>query len=53
MVSFFDKKLSKQLHLAFEHRQAQDYGEFVPVDGIISQETLSNAVEFVDEIDTY
>lgn len=49
----FRNELSKQLHLAFERRQAQDYGEFVLVDETISQETLSNAVEFVDVIDTY
>jgi len=49
----FPKNLSKQLHLAFERRQAQDYGEFVIIDETISQETLSNAVAFVDVIDTY
>jgi uncharacterized protein (UPF0332 family) len=63
VLSFFDREyiksgifpesLSKQLHLAFERRQAQDYGEFVIVDENIAQETISNAVEFVDLIDTY
>jgi uncharacterized protein (UPF0332 family) len=63
VLAFFDrdyikpgilpKVLSKQLHLAFERRQAQDYGEFAIVDESIAQETLSNAVEFVDVIDTY
>lgn len=49
----FPKTLSKQLHLAFERRQAQDYGEFIVNDKTIAQETISSAVEFVDAIDTY
>ena len=49
----FPKDLSKQLHLAFERRQAQDYGEFTLIDEAIAQETLSNATRFVDVIDTY
>ncbi len=63
VLAFFDreyikpgilpKSLSKQLHLAFERRQAQDYGEFIVVDDVIAQETFSSAVEFVDTIDTY
>jgi uncharacterized protein (UPF0332 family) len=63
VLAFFDrdyikpgilpKTLSKQLHLAFERRQSQDYGEFILVDEEIAQETISSAVEFVDAIDTY
>lgn len=49
----FPKNLSKQLHLAFERRQAQDYGEFVISDETIAQDTLFHAVEFVEVIDTY
>lgn len=49
----FPKHLSKQLHLAFERRQTQDYGEFMIVDPNIALETLSHAEEFVDAIDTY
>jgi uncharacterized protein (UPF0332 family) len=63
VLAFFDrdyikpgilpKTLSKNLHLAFERRQAQDYGEFIIVDDAVAQETLSSADEFVDTIDTY
>ena len=63
VLAFFDrdyikpgilpKTLSKQLHLAFERRQSQDYGEFILVDEEMAQETIASAVEFVDEIDTY
>jgi uncharacterized protein (UPF0332 family) len=49
----FPKSLSKRLHLAFECRQAQDYGEFIVVDDVIAQEILSSALEFVDTIETY
>ena len=63
VLAFFDqdyikpgtlpKTLSKQLHLAFERRQAQDYGEFIVVDETIARETLFSAITFVDTIDTY
>lgn len=63
VLAFFDRDyikpgilpitLSKQIHLAFERRQAQDYGEFIFVDEAIAQETICSAIEFVDAIDTY
>jgi uncharacterized protein (UPF0332 family) len=49
----FPKERSKQLHLAFERRQTQDYGEFVIVDEDIAQETLENAIKFVDQLETH
>lgn len=49
----FPKQFSKRLHLAFERRQTQDYGEFVIVNHDMALETLSHAEEFVDAIDTY
>jgi len=49
----FSKDLSKKLHLAFERRQVQDYGEFIIVDEAMGQETLADALEFVDIIETY
>jgi uncharacterized protein (UPF0332 family) len=49
----FPKKRSKQLHLAFDQRQAQDYGEFILLDEEMANEILSTAAEFVEEIDTY
>ena len=52
-TGIFSKDLSRQLHLAFERRQAQDYGEFTVIDETIAQETFHNAVNFVDAIDTH
>ena len=49
----FSKKFSKMLHLAFEQRQVQDYGEFIVGDEAMAQDTLTDAVEFVDTIETY
>ena len=48
----FPKELSKNLHLAFERRQIQDYGEFIIIDEVTSNETIEDAVEFVDVIAT-
>jgi uncharacterized protein (UPF0332 family) len=49
----FPKMLSQKLHLAFDRRQVQDYGEFIVADEMMSQETLSDATELVDQIETY
>jgi uncharacterized protein (UPF0332 family) len=49
----FSKELSQKLHLAFERRQVQDYGEFIVADEAISQETLTDATSFVDRVETY
>jgi uncharacterized protein (UPF0332 family) len=63
MIAFFDreyvktgifsKEFSRKLHLAFEQRQVQDYGEFIVVDETMGQESLTDALEFVDIIETY
>jgi uncharacterized protein (UPF0332 family) len=49
----FSKALSQKMHLAFERRQTQDYGEFVLIEESTAQETLADATEFVDAIETY
>lgn len=52
-TGIFPKEASKKLHLAFERRQVQDYGEFIVVDESMAQETLTDAASFVDQIETY
>ena len=52
-TGIFSREFSKKLHLAFERRQVQDYGEFITVDETMGQETLIDALEFVDAIETY
>jgi len=52
-TGIFPKELSQKLHLAFERRQVQDYGEFIVVDEAMAQDTLTDAANFVDEIETY
>ena len=52
-TGIFSKALSRKFHLAFDHRQSQDYGEFVLIDGRIAQETIADATEFVDQIENY
>jgi uncharacterized protein (UPF0332 family) len=49
----FPKELSKKLHLAFERRLTQDYGELAIIDRSLAETTLSDAFEFVDAIETY
>jgi len=52
-TGIFSKSLSKKFHLAFDHRQNQDYGEFVQINDRIAKETIADANEFVDQIETY
>ena len=52
-TGIFSKALSKKMHLAFECRKTQDYGEFILVDESIAQETLADATEFVEAIESY
>ncbi len=49
----FPKKLSKDFHKAFELRQVSDYktGETIPKEK--AEETLSNAVSFVEAVRKY
>ncbi len=49
----FPKELSKKLHLAFERRQTQDYGELTTIDRSMAETTLADASEFVDVVETY
>jgi uncharacterized protein (UPF0332 family) len=52
-TGIFPKETSKKLHLAFERRQVQDYGEFIIVDDSMAQETLTDAAVFVNLIETH
>jgi uncharacterized protein (UPF0332 family) len=49
----FPIELSRALHLAFDRRQQQDYGERVPVTPQMAEETLSHARAFVAAIETH
>lgn len=63
VISFFDrefvkegifpKELSKKFYLAFDCRQTHDYGELTLVDQELASTTLSDALMFVDAIETY
>ena len=49
----FSKEMSKYLRIAFERRQAGDYGEITEIDNQIGQEIIDNAKLFVFEIEKY
>jgi uncharacterized protein (UPF0332 family) len=49
----FPRELSRSLHLAFDRRQTNDYGEMVLIDQQMAQETLANAKIFVAAIESY
>ena len=49
----FPKDLSKILHLAFDRRQANDYGEFSTIDEAEMEATLKDAEVFVETIAQY
>ena len=53
LKGIFSKKLSKDFHKAFEMRQVSDYKTFKPVAMERAEETLSNAVRFVDAVKEY
>jgi uncharacterized protein (UPF0332 family) len=63
MIAFFDKEyiktkifpaeLSRSLHMGFDRRQASDYGEVWMVDEEEASAGLSQAIDFVQRIDTY
>ena len=52
-TGFFPKELSKALHLAFERRQSNDYGEVWLIDQIEAETSISEARGFVDAIVEY
>lgn len=52
-TGIFAKELSRKLHLAFEKRQTQDYGEFSEVNAGDANASLSDARGFVDAIEEY
>ena len=47
------KELSKDFHKAFEIRQVSDYKTYTPISKEKAQETLNNAVRFVEEVKRY
>ena len=49
----FSKELSHSFHLAFESRQANDYGEIFTVSEEEARQTLEEAREFVLTIEDY
>lgn len=49
----FPKHLSRSLRLAFNLRQTHDYGELVEIDRPTAEQTLLNASDFVEAIETY
>lgn len=49
----FQKELSKDLHKAFELRQASDYKTFKSISKEKAEETLNNAVRFVETVKKY
>jgi len=52
-TGIFPRELSKSLRVAFDRRQTYDYGEFVAMDDMKSQETLKDANTFVATVETY
>lgn len=53
LKGIFPKKLSKDFHKAFEMRQVSDYKTFRPVAREKAEETLNNAVRFVEAVKEY
>ncbi|MHB0987807.1 MAG: HEPN domain-containing protein [Bellilinea sp.] len=63
VISFFDKEFirtgifpkeySRMLHLAYDRRQSNDYGEFSYVDKGEAETALSEAKSFVETVDAY
>jgi uncharacterized protein (UPF0332 family) len=49
----FARDLSRSLHLAFDRRQTHDYGEMIPIDRQITEETLTSAKAFVLQAEAY
>ncbi len=52
-TGIFPRELSKSLRVAFDRRQTYDYGEFVAMDDMKSQETLKDANTFVATVEKY
>jgi uncharacterized protein (UPF0332 family) len=49
----FPKELSKALHLAFDQRQSNDYGEIGLIDQNEAQRAITEAKAFVEQIADY
>lgn len=49
----FAVDLSRALHLAFDRRQSQDYGEWIALEVGALDETLSDAQRFIEAVEAY
>ena len=49
----FARDLSRSLHLAFDRRQTQDYGEMIQVDRQTAADTLAEAKALVLNVEAY
>lgn len=52
-TGIFDRRFSKMLHLAFDRRQATDYGEQFTIDQKEAEPSIIEASEFVEQISGY
>ncbi len=52
-TGIFPKELSRSLHIAFDERQTNDYGEIWDIDYTEAEQTLSDAQSFVNTITHY
>ena len=52
-TGIFPRELSKSLHLAFQRRQENDYGDLLSVNEEETQQALTDAHAFVQNINTY
>jgi uncharacterized protein (UPF0332 family) len=53
LKGIFPKELSKDFHKAFELRQVSDYKTFKTISKEKAEETLNNAVRFVEAVKKY
>ncbi|GAB4421232.1 MAG: HEPN domain-containing protein [Thermodesulfovibrionales bacterium] len=53
LKGIFPKELSKNFHKAFELKQVSDYKTFKPISKEKAEETLKNAVHFVEVVTKY
>ena len=52
-TGIFPKEISRALHVSFDERQTNDYGEIWEVDDNEAKDTLSEAKSFVKTIEKY
>ena len=52
-TGIFPPELSRSLHLAFQRRQVHDYGEVIHADLSAANESIQDAAQFVEAIESY